>query len=56
MHETSDVATDPSATHSVGQNGNSLAKGTRDGIDITVVVNPAGRIVTAFPTNVAKNP
>jgi hypothetical protein len=30
--------------------------GTRDGIDIEVILEPNGRIVTGYPTNVPRNP
>jgi hypothetical protein len=34
-----------------------VVTGTRDGIDIKVIVSPAGEgIITAFPTNVPRNP
>ena len=57
--EISDVATDPKATRTPGRGGRTIVQGTRDGIDITVVVEPpskGGRIVTGFPTNVPRNP
>jgi RHS repeat-associated protein len=57
--EISDVATDPNSTRTLGRGGRTVVQGTRDGIDITVVVEPAskgGRIVTGFPTNVPRNP
>lgn len=56
IHEVSDVATDPGSIRSIGGNGNTVVKGTRDGIDITVIITPGGRIVTGFPTNVPRNP
>ncbi|WP_407659598.1 EndoU domain-containing protein [Massilia endophytica] len=57
--EISDVATDPNSTRTPGRGGRTIVQGTRDGIDITVVVEPdskGGRIVTGFPTNVPRNP
>lgn len=57
--EISDVATDPNSTRTPGRGGRTVVQGTRDGIDITVVVEPGskgGRIVTGFPTNVPRNP
>lgn len=57
--EISDVATDPRSTRKPGRAGRTIVEGTRDGIDITVIVEPAskgGRIVTGFPTNVPRNP
>ncbi|WP_408734304.1 EndoU domain-containing protein [Paraburkholderia bannensis] len=55
----SDIATDPSIPESVQANGRIVKNGTRDGVDIRVVIEPAskgGGIVTAFPTNVPRNP
>ncbi|CAN7425089.1 EndoU domain-containing protein [Acidovorax sp. LjRoot74] len=54
--EISDVATDPSSTTSPGRNGRTVVNGTRDGVDIQVIVEPNGRIVTGYPTNVPRNP
>lgn len=57
--EISDVATDPNSTRTPGRGGRTIVQGTRDGVDITVVVEPGskgGRIVTGFPTNVPRNP
>lgn len=57
--EISDVATDPNSTRTPGRGGRTVVQGTRDGIDITVVVEPGskgGRIVTGFPTNAPRNP
>ncbi|MBL9028807.1 MAG: EndoU domain-containing protein [Myxococcales bacterium] len=59
MAEISDVATDPKSVFGPGRGGRTLAKGTRDGVDITVVLESPGRgggIVTGFPTNVPRNP
>jgi hypothetical protein len=54
--EISDVATDPHSTRIPGHRGRTIVSGTRDGIDITVVIEGNGRIVTGFPTNVPRNP
>ncbi len=57
--EISDVATDPNSVRTPQQNGRIKVQGTRDGIDITVIVEPSGRggrIVTGFPTNTPRNP
>ena len=54
--EISDVATDPGSNRTPGRGGRTVVQGTRDGIDITVVVEGNGRIVTGFPTNVPRNP
>lgn len=59
MNTVSDVATDPSIPETVQANGRIVKNGSRDGIDIRVVIEPAskgGGIVTAFPTNVPRNP
>jgi RHS repeat-associated protein len=65
MHNVSDVATDPMSTVAPPQgNGNIAVQGTRGGVDIQVIIagpngwysTPANEIVTAFPTNVARNP
>jgi filamentous hemagglutinin len=58
------VATDPSIIPTFGKNGNMILRGTRDGIDIEVILakpggwgkTPEGGIVTAYPTNVPRNP
>jgi len=58
MAEVSDIATDPSIAPAAGRRGRTLLLATRDGVDITVVMeSPArgGGIVTAFPTNVPRN-
>jgi hypothetical protein len=52
----SDVATDPSSDRQPGKWGRSVVTGTRGGIDIEVVVEPNGKIVTGYPTNVPRNP
>lgn len=44
--EISDVATDHDSTRTPGRGGRAVVQGTRDGIDITVVVEGNGRIVT----------
>lgn len=54
--EISDVATDPDSTSEPGRRGRTLVRGTRDGVDIEVVVEADGRIVTGYPTNTPRNP
>ena len=54
--EISDVATDPASTRSPGRHGREVVRGTRGGIDIEVIIEPNGRIVTGYPTNVPRNP
>ncbi|WJF89111.1 EndoU domain-containing protein [Paraburkholderia bonniea] len=59
MNSVSNIATDPSIPETVQANGRIVKNGTVDGIDIRVVIEPAskgGGIVTAFPTNVPRNP
>jgi len=59
LGEISDVATDPESTVETQSDGRIISKGTRDGIDIKTVQEPAsrgGRIVTGYPTNTPKNP
>lgn len=56
MHHISDIATDPAATRTAGRGGRTVVTGTRDGVDITVVIGRDGSIVTGFPTNVPRNP
>ncbi|MDN7799811.1 EndoU domain-containing protein [Burkholderia vietnamiensis] len=59
MNDVSDIATDPAIPETVQSNGRIVKDGTRDGINIRVVIEPAskgGGIVTAFPTNVQRNP
>ena len=52
-----DVADDPTSKRTVQKNGRTRVEGTRDGVDVTVIVNPDGRSVrTAFPTNMPRNP
>jgi len=50
------VANDPSSSRTPGRNGVTLVRGSRDGIDIEVIVSKDGRIVTGYPTNVPRNP
>jgi len=57
--EISDVATDPGSVRTAQPNGRTKVQGTRDGVDITVIVEPngrGGRIVTGFPANTPRNP
>ncbi len=54
--EISDVATDPASSRAPGRGGREVVRGTRGGIDIEVIVEPNGRIVTGYPTNVPRNP
>ena len=58
LHNISDVATDPASTRVTQPNGRVRVDGTRQGVDIRVILDPSegGRIVTGFPTNLPKNP
>lgn len=59
MHEISDVATDPRSAVSKGRGGRAIVRGSRDGVDISVVLESPSRgggIVTGFPTNLPRNP
>jgi Bacterial EndoU nuclease len=51
-----DVANDPNSSRTPSFGGRSVIRGNRDGIDITVIVQGNGRIITAFPANVPRNP
>jgi hypothetical protein len=57
LHNISDVATDPALKWTRQDNGNIKVEGTRDGVDIRVILDPTGsRIITGFPTNLPRNP
>ena len=56
MHNISDIATDPTLRSKLGRGGRTITEGTRDGIDIRVIQERNGDIVTGFPTNVPRNP
>jgi hypothetical protein len=58
MHEISDIATDPAAwRNAVPQGRRTVLTGTRDGVDIRVIVDSrSGDIVTGYPTNLPRNP
>lgn len=55
MHQISDVATDPHSIVRPGRGGDIFVQGTRDGVDIEVLIRN-GQIWTGYPTNVPKNP
>ena len=56
MHEISDIATDPNSVTRAGRGGRTITEGTRDGVNIRVVQEKNGDIVTGFPTNTPRNP
>jgi RHS repeat-associated protein len=54
--EISDVATDPGSSRTPGRGGRTVVNGTRGGVNIDVIIEPNGRIVTGYPTNLPRNP
>ena len=57
MHEVESVADDPASTRSTQPNGRIRVEGTRDGVDIRVILQSDGTTIwTAHPTNMPKNP
>ena len=56
MHHISDVATDPVSAVRPANGGGTFVNGTRDGIDIEVLVTSRDEIWTGYPTNVTRNP
>ena len=55
MHHISDVATDPGSMTRSGRGGDVFAVGTRNGVEIEVLIRN-GEIWTGYPTNVMRNP
>ena len=55
MHHISDVATDPLSTVRPGRGGDIFMQGTRDSVDIEVLIRN-GEIWTGYPTSVPRNP
>src|SRR5262249_29448991 len=54
-----DVATDPASPTRPGRGGRTIVNGTRNGVDIEVIIgNPreGGGIITGYPTNQPRNP
>lgn len=56
MHEVSDIATDYLLVYTTGRGGRTVTNGTRDSIDIRVIQEKNGDIISGFPTNVLRNP
>lgn len=56
MHEISDIATDPKSTIRSSNHGRTITEGTREEVDIKVIQEHNGEIVTGYPTNVPRNP
>ena len=51
-----DVANDPASNRHPGHEGRTIMKGTREGIDIEIVIDQAGRsVITAYPAIIAGN-
>jgi hypothetical protein len=58
ISEVEGVANHPDGIPVEQSNGNFIVTGTRDGVDITVIVKPDGEVATAYPTGgqgVARN-
>ena len=52
-----EVASDPASEHVPSYKGRTEVNGTRDGVDIKVIVGADGKtIINAYPTNVPRNP
>jgi len=52
-----DVANDKNSVRSRAGRDRTFVNGTRDGVDIEVVIDADGKtVVTAYPTNVPRNP
>jgi hypothetical protein len=57
IDEIKSVADDPASLRAPGDLGRTTAKGTRDGVDIEVIIGRDGKtVVTAYPTNTPRNP
>ena len=56
IHDISDIATDPTLKSRPGRGGRTITDGTRNGVDIRVIQEKNGDIVTGFPTNTPRNP
>ncbi len=55
MHAASDIATDPGSTVISNIGGRTVVVGERDGVQILVVTDGQD-IITAYPTNLPRNP
>ena len=56
MHEISDVATDPTLVSKASRGGRTVTEGMRDGVNIRVVQEKGGAIVSGYPINLPMNP
>ena len=50
------ASTAPTLKSKLGRGGQTITDGTRNGVDIRVIQERNGDIVTGFPTNVPRNP
>jgi len=52
-----DVANDPASSRAPGRRGRIVVNGSRDGVDIEIIVEgDRTTVVTGYPTNVPRNP
>jgi hypothetical protein len=57
IEEVKSVANDPASARTLQPNGRLKVEGSRDGIDIRVIINPDGKTIrTAHPINTPRNP
>ncbi|MKR42695.1 type IV secretion protein Rhs, partial [Salmonella enterica subsp. enterica] len=56
MHVISDIATDPNVSRKAGRGGRTIAEAVKEGINVRVIQESNGDIVSGFPTNVPRNP
>jgi filamentous hemagglutinin len=57
MHAVSDIATDPAAWENAVQQGSrTVLVGARGGVEIRVIVDSNGEIITGYPINLPRNP
>ena len=55
MHVISDIATDPASGRVESRRGRVIAEGSHEGVDVRVIQESNGDIVTGFPTNIPRN-
>jgi hypothetical protein len=57
IEEVEDVANDPNSRKKLEDDGRTVISGTREGVDIRVVVETDGKnVVSGYPTNLPRNP
>jgi hypothetical protein len=49
IHEISEVAVDPASIRAPTRGGRTIISGTRNGVDLRVIVDAIGAILTGFP-------